>query len=312
LLSPEPVMNNDGAPGFRPLDIATIIYAFSQAVIVAIFMSNHPGWYFLSAFYLAACGIALVFALFQKYGVTKILRIIYPLIIIPLLYEALSTQILIFHSHSFDSQIVSFEHRIFGFEPSFILQRYMTIGLNEVMSLFYMYYYILPFLALILLIKRRWDTVERTVLGVSVTFYICYIIFILYPVLGPRFYLESIYYLPLIGQFFTPLAIRIVSSGGLQGGAMPSSHCAVALVFTWFLIKEFKSFRWPMVFLLVMLCFSTVYGRYHYVIDVVVGLLVGAISILLTSWWQDRFLTAKEKAVSALDIKNSETVGIGV
>ena len=67
-----------------------------------------------------------------------------------------------------------------------------------------------------------------------------------------------------------------------------------------------------MLFLLVMLCLSTVYGRYHYVVDVIAGLLIGAISILLTSYWQDRFLKDKEKAVASLDLKNSETVGISV
>lgn len=310
--SPELVMNNDGAPGFRPIDIVTIIYALLQAVLVTIFMSNRPGWFYLTGFYLAACGIALVFALFQKYGFTKILRLCYPLFFLPLLYEALRSQILIIWGRSFDHQVTALEMKIFGFEPSFILQKYMTIGLNELFSLFYLYYYILPVLALILVIRRRWDSLERTALAVSVSFYICYEIFIFYPVFGPRFYLENVYYLPLIGPFFTPLATRIVSQGGLQGGAMPSSHCAVALVFTWFLAREFKSAAKPLYFFLIMLSISTVYGRYHYIADVVVGLLVGAISILLTSWWQDRFLTAKENAVSARDIKNSETVGIGV
>jgi membrane-associated phospholipid phosphatase len=306
-------MNDNGAPGFRPIDIITLIYVATQTVLVALFMSNWHGWYFLSGFYLAACGIVLVFALFQKHGFIKRLRLFYPLIIMPLLYEALGSQIHLLHNDSFDAAINGFEMRVLGFDSSFALQPYMTIWLNEVMSFFYMYYYILPFLALIFLVFRgRDDATERTALGVSFAFYTCCIIFILVPVMGPRFYLENIYYLPLIGPFFTPLAHRIVSAGGLQGGAMPSSHCAMALVFSWFLAKEYHAAA-PLLFTaLVILCVSTVYGRYHYISDVVVGLLVGIISIVLTSYWQNHFLKIREDAVSAAELERSESVGIGI
>jgi membrane-associated phospholipid phosphatase len=305
-------MNDDGAPGFRPIDIATLVYASIEAILITLFMSNQPGWFFLVGFYLAACGIVLIFALFEKYGFFRILRLFYPVVLAPMFYESIRTQIKMFHQRLFDGQINSIEMAVFGFNPSFAIQNYMTIGLNEVMSIFYMSFYILPFLALFLfLFKRCWDSLERGALAASVAFYICFVIFILYPVSGPRYYLDNIFYLPLIGPIFTPLALTIVDRGGLVGGAMPSSHCAVALVFVWYICKESRILRIPMVLALLLLCLSTVYGRYHYVSDVFVGLLIGSISILLTSRWQDRFLRAKEKAVSAIDIKRDEAVGIG-
>jgi membrane-associated phospholipid phosphatase len=304
-------MSDNGAPGFRPIDIATLTYAAIEAILVAVFMSDRWGWYFLFGFYLAACGIVLVFALFQKYGIFKILRLFYPLILMPMLYEALGRQIFLFHRHPFDNQVNALEVALFHFDPAFAIQPYMTIFLNELMSLSYMSYYVLPFLALFLfLYKRRWDSLERGALAVSVTFYACYIIFLLYPVLGPRHYLENIYYLPIIGPFFTPLAHKIVADGGLFGGAMPSSHCAVALVFVWFIFKESKALRLPVALMLTMLCISTVYGRYHYVSDVVAGLLIGFISILLTTYWQNGFLRAKERVASAIGVPSDEAVEI--
>jgi membrane-associated phospholipid phosphatase len=306
-------MTDNGAPGFRPIDIATLIYCLFEALLVLIFMSNQPGWFFLFTFYLSASGIVLVFALFRKYGITKSLRLFYPLLFMPLLYEALARQIHLFHRGTFDGFINSLETHFLGFDTSFAMQPYMTIWLNEVMSFFYMYYYLLPFMALIFLVlSRRDNSTERAALGVCVTFYLCYIIFILFPVYGPRFYLEDIYYLPLVGPFFTPLAHRIVSSGGLHGAAMPSSHCAVGLVFTWFLVKEYRRAALPLIFCFVMLCISTMYGRYHYISDVVVGLMIGAVSIVLTSRWQDSFLRAREKDNEASDLKLSEAVEIEV
>jgi membrane-associated phospholipid phosphatase len=304
-------MNDNGAPGFRPIDIVTLAYAAIEAILVATFMSDRWGWYFLFGFYLAACGIVLVFALFQKFGFFKILRLFYPVVLMPMLYEALNKQIFLFHRHPFDSQINALEMAVFGFDPAFAIQPHMTILLNEFMSFFYMLYYLLPFLALFLfLYKRSWDSLERGSLAVSVAFYISYIIFLLYPVVGPRHYLESIYYLPVIGPYFTPLVHKIVGDGGLYGGAMPSSHCAVALVFVWFICRESKTLRLPLAVALTMICLSTVYGRYHYISDVVAGLAIGFVSILLTSRWQNSFLRAKERIALKPGVESNEAIEI--
>jgi len=75
---------------------------------------------------------------------------------------------------------------------------------------------------------------------------------------------------------------------------MPSSHCAVALVAIWFLVKEFKHLKIPGYFTLVMLCISTIYGRYHYLSDVVVGLFLGFLCIWLTARWQEWYFKNSE------------------
>ncbi len=304
-------MTDNGASGFRPIDIAALVYVLFESAVVLLFMTGKPGWHFLLGFYLASAGVILVFAIFPKYGFFKILRLFYPLILVPILYEALATQIPVFRHKFFDSQINLIEMTILGFDSSFALQRYMTIKLNEFMSFFYISYYLLPFFALTLcLFRKAWDSLERGALAASVAFYISYVIFLLYPVMGPRHYLQNIFYLPIVGPFFTPLAQKIVAGGGLFGGAMPSSHCAVALVFVWFIAREVKTLRAPMWLILVLLCTSTVYGRYHYVSDVAVGLLVGTVAIWLTTRWQNAFLKAKAETAQAIEIESGQPVEI--
>ncbi len=302
-------MTDKGAPGFRPIDIATLVYVLFESLVILLFMTDRPGWHFLLGFYLASAGVVLVFALFPKFGFFRILRLFYPLVLTPMLYEALATQIPVFRHKFFDHQVNLIEMAILGFDSSFAIQRFMTIKLNEFMNFFYMSYYLLPFLTLfIFLFRKAWDSLERGALAASVAFYISYVIFLIYPVMGPRHYLQNIYYLPIVGPFFTPLAQKIVANGGLLGGAMPSSHCAVALVFVWFISREVKTLRAPMWLLLVMLCTSTVYGRYHYISDVAVGLFVGAIAIWLTTLWQNAFLKAKEKTNQTITIVSGQPV----
>jgi membrane-associated phospholipid phosphatase len=167
---------------------------------------------------------------------------------------------------------------------------------------------------------RHWDSLEKMALGVSVTLYVCYLIYIFYPVLGPRYYLENNYYLPLIGPVLTPLVQKVISLTALHnlgfselhGGAMPSARCAMSLVCTWYLAKEFRIESYLLYACLILLCVSAIYLRFNYLTDVVVGLLVGGISIMLTSRWQNHFLKATGKSVSSLDHERSESVGIGV
>jgi membrane-associated phospholipid phosphatase len=155
------------------------------------------------------------------------------------------------------------------------------------------YYFLFPAAVFFMVVKGMWEALEGMVLSVSVTFFACYIIFVLFPAIGPRIYLENIYYLPFDGPILTRVVKGIVGRGGLYGGAMPSSHCAVALVAIWHLIKVYRNAAVPLVIVLMMLCLSTVYGRFHYISDVAAGLLLGAAAMAVTQRWHAWFVSQR-------------------
>jgi membrane-associated phospholipid phosphatase len=301
--------------GFRPIDIATICYLILEIAMIFLFMTHWKGWFYFLGFYIVAIGMVLMFTSFPMPGSPawwKVLRIIYPAILVTILYEALRSQIFIFHRIPFDAQVYGFEKAVFGRDIYFDLQRYMSVGLNELLSLFYMsYYLLLPGAIILLTLRKQWASLEKMILASCAAFYICFILFIIYPVIGPRYFLDGEFYLPMIGPFFTPLARLIVAGGGLRGGAMPSSHCAIAIIAVVFIIKEFRIRAFPMWIVLVLLCFGTVYGRYHYATDVIVGLAIGVASIILTSRWQNRFLKRKLELIKSPDLECEEPIRTG-
>lgn len=304
------------AARLRPIDIATGLYILLEIILLLVFMTGRPGWQFLLFFYLAALGVvALMVLLNLEAGgpFWKIVRVLYPVFLFTLFYEAVGPQIFMVFDQPFDSSVVRLEKLIFGVDPAFALQPHMEIWLNELMNFGYSSYYLmLPGVVAILLLKRRVRSLERMVLAAAVTFYLCYFIFIFYPVVGPRFHLDDYYYLPFIGPFFTPLTQRILAAGGLYGGAMPSSHCAVALVALWALAREVRKATIPAFLLLTLLCVSTVYGRYHYLTDVVIGLLLGAAVLWISGYWQHRFFSKcddlDEKAVTTASVSGMESL----
>jgi membrane-associated phospholipid phosphatase len=65
------------------------------------------------------------------------------------------------------------------------------------------------------------------------------------------------------------------------GAAFPSSHIAIAITTVWFSFLYLRRIRWVHLVVVILLCVSTVYCRYHYVVDVVAGALTAALLIPL-------------------------------
>jgi membrane-associated phospholipid phosphatase len=287
------ILNQNYSKGFRPIDYALLIYASLELILVAVFMPGRQGWPYLLWFYMAVIALVLFMgsAPFPASGrFWKTIRLGYPMLLFLMLYESVGFQIPMLNGKMFDSQIHGLEKLIFGNDPGFLLQPYMQIWLNEIMNLAYMsYYFFLPVAVIMLVSKNNFRALEQLSFSVSFTFYACYILFILYPVAGPRFYLADIYYLPLIGPYITPVVLEIVKNGGLYGGAMPSSHCAVAFVVVWIIFKEFRKLRLPFGIVFILLCMATVYGRYHYISDVVAGIAVGMACLIIADRIQNQY-----------------------
>jgi membrane-associated phospholipid phosphatase len=115
---------------------------------------------------------------------------------------------------------------------------------------------------------------------------VSYTFFAITPAEGPRWALVSEGLLPAseqrqIGYWLTSFVEKIMYGVAHQGGAMPSAHSSTAVIF----------FVWcwriwgPEVGVLALLVavgmwLGAIYGRYHYAIDIIVGGLLGVLSLI--------------------------------
>ena len=84
---------------------------------------------------------------------------------------------------------------------------------------------------------------------------------------------------PLAGHTFYDLVHFVSDRGGARGGAFPSSHVSVSTVIL--LVTLERQPRW-LVWLLPVylgLVLATIYGRFHYVLDIVAGLLLALVIV---------------------------------
>ena len=218
-------------------------------------------------------------------GLTGLLRQLYPILLYPFFYNQAKHTTHWVHQGFMDHQVVAMERAVFGVDPNVWIQPVQTALVNEwMMAGYFAYYLLLLILVLPFHVSGRTMDVRRILTATTITFVISYVGFALYPVEGPRYYLSLQFAQGLSGWAFVPLVNWIIAGAAFHGGCMPSSHAAVALVvLLWARRTRPGLARWlaPLVFTLFL---ATVWGRFHYVTDVVVGWAVGLIGFALADW----------------------------
>ena len=197
-----------------------------------------------------------------------------------------------------DPVLIAFDHRLTGVYPGVWLSQFSHLWVNEALQVAYMTYYLYLTILGASLYRRRLSRSDVspagdpsgaaalfafwTVMAASMIAYsIGYMISIFFPVEAPFFAMRSFHLPPLVGGPATSLINFIESWGRVRGGAFPSGHVTgafVALLGAW---RYRRYLFWVFLPFFVAMCVSTIYGRYHYIADVLAGILVGAIGLIL-------------------------------
>jgi len=189
---------------------------------------------------------------------------------------------------TYDRQIIALEKTLFA-QPSLWLARNRPKWLTEIMHFFYASYYAYtPILGIYLFDQERFFEFEAMSFAVLFGYLVSYSFFTLTPVLGPRWSLVQEGLLVssdqrLKGYWITGFMNTLMYQGlAHKGGAMPSSHSSTALIFlVWgWRIWGFEGALLTGI-LVVGMWVGSVYGRYHFLIDVIVGAAIGLAGILL-------------------------------
>jgi membrane-associated phospholipid phosphatase len=209
-------------------------------------------------------------------------RLAYPAVMFTFFYWQTGRLMFLFFDSFFDWQLVTFEHMIFGGDLSLYIDRnLLNVWLTEVLSFCYFAYYpMLPAFVLAVFWKRD-DNVLKEFLAVTcLTFFASYLLFALYPAEGPRWHFAHQYVNTVDGPFFRQLVNLVISEGAVHGGAMPSSHTGVAFIVMAFCFRYYRRCGWILLPIVCGLAAGTVWGRFHYVTDVIVGLAIAVVALL--------------------------------
>lgn len=182
-----------------------------------------------------------------------------------------------------DNHVLSIERSVFGTELDALVQRFVNPCLTEGLMFAYVAYIpLLPLVALLCFWSRGSKAAGQYLLGLSVTFVTCCLGFMLFPLASPTFHNPGALTVPLDGGLFTWSANWTHAHHHYAGGSLPSPHCAGTTIMLVMLYRYNRRAFYVLLPTMLAVYFATVYGRFHYVWDGIVGIGVALLVVKLT------------------------------
>lgn len=294
------------------VDFATQGYMALVGLLILFFHNDTvPQWPKLLGMH--AVGLVIVHGLIQAHArnqqsrVLDFLRHFYPVLLYTAFFVETGSLNRMFFREYLDPVVAQWEQHLFGCQPSVLfMEKLPWVWVSELFYISYFSYYVMIGGVGIALFLRSRRQFFHYVSVVSFLFYACYLIYIILPVIGSRafFHQAEGYALPEAIQrlAITDTYPESVQSGVFfqimnwlyrvfeaPGSALPSSHVAVALCTVYFSFRYLRPIRYIHLSVACLLCLSTVYCRYHYLLDVLAGLVTAAILIPLGNWLYFKF-----------------------
>jgi membrane-associated phospholipid phosphatase len=294
------------------VDYATQAYIALVGLLILFFHNGTvPAWPWLLGAHAAA--LVLAHALIQVHArrkpgrVLSFLRHFYPVLLYTAFFVETGALNRMFYPDYLDPMAARWEQALFGCQPSVLFMAKLPwLAVSELFYASYCSYYFMVGGVGIALFLRSRQQFFHYVSVLSFIFYVCYLIYILLPIIGPRVFFHQVegYSLPQATQQLavTDVYPEAVQSGVFfrlmrwvyrvfeaPGSALPSSHVAVALCTVFFSFRYLPRIRYVHLAVTVLLCLSTVYCRYHYVVDVLAGLVTAAVLIPAGNWLYFKF-----------------------
>ena len=213
-----------------------------------------------------------------------------PVIFIVLIYESLG-DLIQYLRQDIDSWLIQIDLFLFGVHPTVWMERWIVPWFTDIMSLAYFSYYFFPLTLLIVLyIRNRKLEFDESMFVLTFGYYASFIGYILFPAIGPRYTLTSFHSVPLEGTWITDFvrdSLNYLEHN--KRDCMPSGHTQMVLMVL-YLAYRYQKFLFYVFFPIICgLILSTVYLRYHYVIDLFAGVGFAIASLIIAPrlyrWW---------------------------
>lgn len=284
-------------------DVTNQLFLVMISVFSLIFVERTPERFLIPVINVVLCILIVYFVSHyekktenekRQRSVSRFLRFWYPVLMILFCFKEIYLIMISLNHGLYDEILLKTDYLIFGMNPTQFLAGYLNPYAVEFFQIVYGVFYLMPVIyALELYLWHRYDELKYAMFVILFGFYLSFIGYVIIPAVGPRFTLHEFHLLntEMPGLFFAEKIrdfINFVESipvnvpdpeAYAQRDAFPSGHTIIILLITYLSHKiKSNSFYFYLPYSMLML-FSTVYLRYHYVIDLIGGIPVVLITI---------------------------------
>ena len=271
----------------RACEWMLLVYLAITSLIALTRLSGQPTIRWVLVANALCAGLVWLFAQAPVGHTGRMLRELYPLMLLGALYPAIDILndfgAVLVH----DRTVRGWEMALFGTELS---QTWWQSSPSPFWSTvlhaaYFAYYPIVAAPPIVLLILGRTADARRAVRWIFTSFLVCYLGFLVFPVAGP--YYEFV----RPDAWFTDnwparLVYATLERGSAYGAAFPSSHVAATLVATAAAFRGSRRLGWILLAPAVLLTVGVVYCQMHYGVDALAGIVVAIGVVLGWKLWE--------------------------
>lgn len=222
----------------------------------------------------------------------EIMRDWFPFLVILLMYYSLwgdATHLLVTTDR--DAALIAWDQRLFGFQASLALQRFVSPPLTAWMQFAYAFHiWNIPLVACFVYLRRPRPRFREMMCGLMVISFFGLLGYLLVPAIGPMYTLRDHYTVPLS----QPLVLfnrqmDFMDYARIRRDVFPSLHVGISFVVWLYAYRNSRRLFWILAPLVLSLWVSTVYLRYHYLVDCLAGFALAPACFGLANWMFARF-----------------------
>jgi len=256
----------------------------------------------LGRYGLLACGVVVIALCVPRAerwpAPLRVVLDFYPAAFIPLLYETLGPLIAAARGGARDDLLIAADRRLLGTDVTVWLQRLVTPLANDFFYLSYTTYYFIALSLGVVLWFQDKPALRRYIFTLTFCYLVSYAGYFALPALGPRYALADRH---TVSLETTPISRTISetlnSLEHTKFDVFPSGHTMIAVTVLLVAFRRARRAFWWLLPVACCLIASTVYCRYHYVVDVIAGAVLAAAAVPAGDWIYDRLRAPGAAAV---------------
>jgi membrane-associated phospholipid phosphatase len=292
---------------FAPADVVTIAFLLFLTALNLLFHARVQEWWQLVLVNLAVSSVIAFLSYSAETRETPLMIgfhrwYLYPVVL--LIFKELYFMIRPIHPVDYDGMLIAADRWLFGTDPTVWLAQFSHPVITEILQIAYWSYYVLFIIVGVEIYRRHTlKSFDKAGFLIVYGFYLSYLGYFLLPAVGPRFTLHDF---SAIDQELPGLLLAVpfrdfinaaesIPAGVpnpaeiVQRDVFPSGHTQLSLICVYLAFHFKLRSRWVVASFAGLLILGTVYLRYHYVIDVLAGVLFFWFTVRsghhLKKWW---------------------------
>ncbi len=276
----------------KPADTLTVFFSLVLIVITLIFFRRIESAGYLLALYSMIIFIQMLLVrISQRNAFLTVTRdIVFPVLSVLIIFDSMGLVVHSINPQDIDYLLIRLDYLIFGCYPTVYLEGISSPLLIDILQLAYCTYYVVPIgVGVLLKVQGKHEAFDKYVFLILLCFYFSFVGYMLFPALGPRYTIEHLQTVDADGFMVSKTIQDILNMlEGVKRDAFPSGHTGISLASLFLALRYARRAGFILILPILLLVCATVFCRYHYVVDVIGGLILCVVTLVLGELYYNR------------------------